>query len=98
MKVQVDGKEIFTLEEWEKKVLLHELKTQGFEEDLCRRLEYVLKHKVDRCFERLQAEWIEILRKDPSVTQIPVGKKEFVEMVTSRVDYKNRTEREEVNA
>ena len=59
-----------------------------------RRLEWVLKHKAERCYARFEKEWLEKLRSDPSVSSIPSDKKAFVEMVTSRPDYKNRSERE----
>jgi hypothetical protein len=94
MKIKVDEQEIFELAEWEKKVIQHDIPTEIFEDDMKRRLQYILKHKAEQCFERFQKEWLEKLRKDPSVETIPTSKEAFVNLVTERSDYKNRSARE----
>lgn len=93
MKIKVDGQEIFELSEWEKKVIQHDIPADTFEADMKRRLEWVLKHKCERCYERFEKEWLEKLRKDPQVTSIPTDKEAFVNLVTSRPDYKDRAAR-----
>ncbi|KKM91041.1 hypothetical protein LCGC14_1232480 [marine sediment metagenome] len=94
MKVQVDGVDLYELQPWEIKVLENELISETLEEDCKRRLHWVLNHKVKQCYNRLESQWIDKLRKDPEVTNIPLDEKEFSEMVMARPDYKNRSQRE----
>lgn len=93
MKIKVDEQEVFELSAWEKKVIQHDIPAESFQADMKRRLEWVLKHKCERCYERLEKEWIEKLRADPQVSSIPTDKEEFVNMVTARADYKDRSAR-----
>jgi hypothetical protein len=95
MKIKVDDQEIFQLEEWEKKVIKNDIPAELFDEDMKRRIMYYPKHKAEQCFERMQKEWMEKLRADPSISSIPTDKAAFVEMVTSRPDYKDRSMRDE---
>ena len=94
MQIKVDDQKVFQLEEWEKKVIKNDIPEEIFEEDMARRLEWSLKHKAEQCFKRFEQEWLEKLRKDPSVTSIPTDKAAFVEMVMARPDYKNRSKRD----
>ena len=97
MKIKVDNKEIFQLEEWEKTVIKNDIPLEQFEADMHRRLEWVLKHKAEQCYKRFEEEWLTKLRADPSVTSVPTDKAAFVAMVTARPDYKNRSQREAIN-
>jgi hypothetical protein len=94
MKVQVNGLEIFELAEWEKDVIKNDINEDDFDADMKRRLQWVLKHKAEKCYARLEKEWLEKLRNDPSVTSIPKSKAEFVALVKSRKDYKDRKKRD----
>ena len=58
-----------------------------------------LDGKINNCWRRFQQEWTKKLMEDESFTDpIPSNKDDFVELVTARSDYKNRTEREVINA
>jgi hypothetical protein len=94
MKVLVDDEEVFKLEEWEKKVICNDIPKHILEEDCKRRLEWVLKHKAEQCYNRFEKEWMEKLRKDPTIVSIPTDKKAFVEMVCCRPDYQCRATRD----
>ena len=51
--------------------------------------------KIDACWGRFQAEWTMKLMNDESFTDsIPSNKADFITLVTSREDYKNREERD----
>lgn len=93
MKVKVNEEQIFELEQWEKDVIANDIASEDLDADLKRRLEWVLKHKVEQCYNRFEKEWLEKLRNDPSVESIPKTKKGFVEMVIARPDYKNRSQK-----
>jgi len=51
--------------------------------------------KINNCWKRMQTEWTTKLMNDDSFTgSIPSNKAEFVTLVTSRSDYKNRVDRD----
>ena len=51
--------------------------------------------KKNNCWKRFQQEWTTKLMNDESYTDaIPSNKEDFVNLVTARPDYKDRTQRE----
>jgi len=51
--------------------------------------------KINNAWKRMRTEWTQKLMDDDSFTDpIPSNKEDFVNLVTSRSDYKNRTQRE----
>ena len=51
--------------------------------------------KINNCWKRMQTNWTTKLMNDSSFTDpIPSNKADFVTLVTSRSDYKNRAERD----
>ena len=54
--------------------------------------------KINNCWKRMQREWTDKLMNDSSFTDsIPSNKTDFVTLVTSRSDYKDRKARDEAN-
>ena len=54
--------------------------------------------KINNCWKRMQQEWTTKLMNDDSFTgSIPSNKADFVTLVTSRSDYKDRKARDEAN-
>ena len=54
--------------------------------------------KINNCWKRMQQEWTTKLMNDESFTDsIPSNKADFVTLVTSRSDYKDRKARDEAN-
>ena len=52
--------------------------------------------KINNCWKRMQREWTTKLMNDESFTDsIPSNKSDFVTLVTSRSDYKDRKARDE---
>ena len=52
--------------------------------------------KINNCWKRMQREWTDKLMNDSSFTDsIPSNKADFVKLVTSRSDYKDRKARDE---
>ena len=52
--------------------------------------------KINNCWKRMQTEWTTKLMNDSSFTDsIPSNKADFVTLVTSRSDYKDRKTRDE---
>lgn len=94
MKISVDNQELFTLSETQKNVIKNDIHSDIFDEDMKRRLNYILMHKYNRCFERLKKEWDQKL-KDNGVQMIPVDEEQYAQLVFSQPNYKNRKMREE---
>ena len=93
MKISIDGKELFALSETQKNVIKNDIQSEVFEEDMARRLQYILTHKYERCFERLQKEWLPKLKK-AGIASIPLDEEEFARLVLSQPDYKSRSQRD----
>jgi hypothetical protein len=54
--------------------------------------------KINNCWKRMQREWTDKLMNDSSFTDsIPSNKADFVKLVTSRSDYKDRKARDEAD-
>ena len=92
MKISVNDAKLFELSEVQKKVIMNDIPEEIFHQDMCRRLEYILTHKYERCFERLKAEWEPKLAQ--RVSAFPTNKEAFAQLVFSQPDFKNRSERE----
>lgn len=95
MKISVDGKELFTLSETQKKVIQNDIDSSIFEEDMKRRLQYILTHKYEQCYKRLKEEWEPKLKAN-GVKAIPLDDQDFAELVFQQPQYKNRSQREAV--
>ena len=55
--------------------------------------------KINNCWKRMQTEWTTKLMNDSSFTDsIPSNKADFVTLVTSRSDYKDRKARDEASS
>ena len=92
MKISVDDKELFRLSETQKKVIMNDIHEDIFDEDMKRRLQYILIHKYEQCFERLKKEWEPKLAS--RMQTIPTNKDAFAELVFSQTEYKSRKLRE----
>ncbi len=93
MKISVDNDELFTLSETQKKVIQNDIPSEIFVEDMKRRLQWVLTHKYERCFERFKKEW-EPKLKERGIEMIPTNEEKFAQLVFSQDDYKDRSSRE----
>lgn len=93
MKIQVDGKKVFELNETQKKVIKNDIPSEIFQEDMERRVRYIIEHKYERCFERLKREWEPKLKG--RVEAFPSNDDVFAELIFSQPDYQSRSQREE---
>ena len=96
MKVLVDNEEVLTLSETQKKVIKHDINEDIFNEDMKRRLKYILSHKYEQCLERLKKEWIPRL-KSSGASSIPLDDEALAEMIFSHPEYKSKKLRERDN-
>ena len=93
MKIQVDGKNVFELNDTQKRVIQNDIPAKIFREDMERRVRYIIEHKYERCFERLKREWEPKLKG--RVESFPSNDDDFAELIFSQTDYESRSQREE---
>lgn len=92
MKISVNDVELFRLSETQKKVIKNDIHEDLFDEDMKRRLQYILMHKYERCLERLKKEW-EVRLKERAAS-IPTNDDALAELIFSQPEYKSRKQRD----
>lgn len=97
MKISVNDQALYTLSDTQKQVIMNEIPEEIFEDDMKRRLQWILTHKYDECFKRLKTEWDTKLAKN-GIKMIPTDADAYAQLVFSQPDYKNRSMREKANA
>jgi hypothetical protein len=93
MKISVNDQELFTLSETQKTVIKNDIPEDIFDEDMKRRLQWVLTHKYEQCFKRLKDEWDQKLASN-GVKSVPTDPDEYAQLVFSQPNYKDRKARE----
>ena len=79
-----------TISETDVKVLNNDLT------DIQKWVEDAVSGKIDNCWSRMRQDWTIKLMDDPNFTDpIPSNKDEFINLVTSRPEYKSATQRKE---
>jgi len=93
MKISVDDKVLFELTETQKNVMKNVVSADIFEEDMKRRLQWVLTHAYEEWFKILKDEWD---TKLPSlgVTSVPTDPEEYAQLVFAQPCYKCRKTRD----
>ncbi len=87
MHVKVDGNLYFTVSALHKK-LLSDSGIENPSEYVKERLAFILRHKYERCMERLRKEW------EPRFNTVPIDDETFAQEVFAHPDYKNRSQRD----
>lgn len=102
MKVSVDGESLFELSEIQKQVIKNDIPHDIFDADMKRRLEYILMHKYERCFERLKKEWVDDLDASGNcklnrcgISSIPLDRNALSTLIFQQASYKCRKTRED---
>lgn len=93
MKISVNDQELFTINETKKQVIMHDISQDIFDEDMKRRLQWVLTHKYERCFERLKAEWEPKLLAN-GVQSVPTDPDAYAQLVFAQPNYKDKKVRD----
>ena len=93
MKISVNDEHLFTLSEIQKKVIKNDIHEDIFEQDMKRRLQYILTHKYERCFDRLKGEWL--LKLEERYQSIPTNPDALAELIFSQPDYKSKAKKDE---
>ena len=93
MKISFNDVELFTLTPTQCQVLCDQIPTDVLEDDLKRRLQWVLMHKYERCFARLKQEWDAKLAAN-GVEMIPTNPDAYAQLVFAQPNYKDRKTRD----
>jgi len=88
MKIKIDAKEMMEITDINKKCLKNDLL------DIEDWIAKAIIGKINNCKKRLIREWYPRLIADETVESIPANEDELINFITSRLDYKNRAERE----
>ena len=79
----------YTISDTDEKILLNNIL------DIQEWVDGAIAGKINQCWSRLEQEWTQKLMDDSNVESIPANKDLYVEMITSRSDYKDRSQRPE---
>ena len=79
----------YTISNTDEKILLNNIL------DIQEWVDGAIAGKINQCWSRLEQEWTQKLMDDSNVESIPANKDLYVELVTSRSDYQNRSQRPE---
>ena len=79
----------YTISNTDEKILLNNIL------DIQEWVDGAIAGKINNCWRRLEQEWTPKLMDDSNIESIPANKDLYVEMVTSRSDYQNRSQRPE---
>ncbi len=93
MKFQVNNKLIYELNDTQKRVIQNDISSEIFQEDMERRVKYIIQHKYERCLERLKREWEPKLKE--RVKSFPSDDDDFAKLIFSQPDYQSRSQKEE---
>ena len=92
MKISVNDKELYSLNDTKKKVIQNQIREELFEQDMKRRLQWVLMHKYHQCFSDLKKEWDPKLAA-AGIDMIPTDPDKYAELVFSQPTYKGGSQR-----
>ena len=100
MKIIVDDEVILELTDIQKKVIMNDISSDMFDEDMKRRLVYILMHKYERCYARLCDEWCKdygdgCKLMENGVDAIPTNPEKVADLIFSQPNYKDRKAQDE---
>jgi hypothetical protein len=89
MKISIDDVELLTINDTQKKVMQHTISAANLEDDLKRRIVWVLIYqRYDASFRDLKEEWMpKLTGRYPS---IPTDNEQLAQLIFSQADYKDR--------
>jgi hypothetical protein len=93
MKISVNDIELFSITETQENVMKYVISSDIFEDDMKRRLEWVLTHAYEQWFKILKEEW------DPKLIELGVesiltNKDAYAQLVFAQPTYKDRKARD----
>lgn len=95
MKIQVNNVDLFELNEIQKKVIQDYVSSDIFEQDMKRRIFWVIDEIYKESFKRLKTEWEPKLAAK-GVESLPTDKDAFASLVFSQPEYMDRKAKDAV--
>ena len=87
-----------TLTDLQQQILSNDLYNDTDNAGLDTWIQNAMDGKINNCWKRMQREWTDKLMNDESFNDpIPSNQADFVKLVLSRSDYKNRKARDDAN-
>jgi hypothetical protein len=87
MKIQVNDKDLFELTDTMKKVIKNDIMSDIFEDDMKRRLKWIVDKEYQHCMKSLEGYWLYKLKK--SAPSIPLDKAELAKAIMAHPEYKD---------
>lgn len=91
MKVKLNDEVVFEIDPTMMKILSYDLEDPVSE--IKRRLQYIIEHKCEISFNRMQLQYMEDLKNDPSIQSIPKSKADLVDAIMSLATYNDKKKR-----
>lgn len=88
MKVTVNGVEILELTPIQEKIIKNEIPAEIFEEDMIRRLKWIVDRRFQQSFKQMKTDWDPKLEA-AGVESIPASQEEYAQLVFSQPDYQS---------
>lgn len=92
MKIKINEEVVYELDSLKKKIICNDIMEDIFDEDMKRRVRWVIEQKVEGCMRRLKEEWMPKLQKRMDL--IPSKDEKIAQLIFSQPDYKCRKTRE----
>ena len=93
-----EHKKEIILTDLEQKILSNDLYNDTDNSGLDDWIQKAVDGKINNCWKRFQREWTDKLMNDETFNDpIPSNQKDFVELIISREDYKNRKARDDAS-
>jgi hypothetical protein len=93
MKISVNDVELFTLSDTQKKVIMDYLPASIFDQDMKRRLQWVLMHLYEQAFIQFKQRNEPLLLAN-KVESMPTDPDKFAELVFAQPNYQDRESRD----
>ena len=91
MKVSVNGVDLFEVSETQKKVICDHVASEIFDEDMKRRLQWVIGHLYEQSFLELRKRWEPVI--STRVANVPSNWDDYANLVFAQPEYKDRSAR-----
>lgn len=88
MKIKLDNELLIEISDIQKSIIKYDIKTSEFEQDIIRRIKWVIEHKIDQCQDRMIKEWKTKL--ESRYSSLPTNKDELCKMIIAQSDYLDR--------
>jgi hypothetical protein len=86
MKFFVDNKEVLELTATQQKIIQDVINPDIFVADMERRVNYIVSHKLENCYDSLIKRWLPTLRE--RYDSLPTNKDAISELIFAQPDYK----------